>query len=54
MKLTNFTSSWQDGLAFNALIHHFRPDLIQYDKLDGSNPIDCLNNAFNVAQIDLG
>ena len=27
VKITNFTSSWSDGLAFCALIHHFFPQV---------------------------
>ena len=54
VNVRNFTSSWKDGLAFNALIHKHRPDLIQYEKLSKSNAIHNLNNAFNVAEEKLG
>ncbi|XP_054154264.1 spectrin beta chain-like isoform X2 [Oppia nitens] len=54
VNVRNFTNSWKDGLAFNALIHKHRPDLIQYDKLSKSNAIHNLNNAFTVAEDKLG
>lgn len=54
VNVRNFTSSWKDGLAFNAIIHKHRPDLIQYDKLSKSNAIYNLNNAFTVAEEKLG
>lgn len=54
VNIRNFTSSWKDGLAFNAIIHKHRPDLIQYEKLTKANPVENLNNAFNAAEQKLG
>ncbi|XP_045479704.1 spectrin beta chain isoform X5 [Harmonia axyridis] len=54
VNVRNFTTSWRDGLAFNALIHKHRPDLIQFEKLSKATPIQNLNNAFNVAEDKLG
>lgn len=54
VNIRNFTTSWRDGLAFNAIIHKHCPELIQYDKLSKSNAIFNLNNAFNVAEQKLG
>ena len=54
VKIENFSSSWRNGLAFNALIHAHRPDLINYDKLNPADHISNLNNAFNIADDKLG
>uniref|UniRef100_A0A3Q3EWJ8 Spectrin beta chain n=1 Tax=Labrus bergylta TaxID=56723 RepID=A0A3Q3EWJ8_9LABR len=50
VNITNFTTSWKDGMAFNALIHKHRPDLVDYSTLRKSNPTHNLQNAFNVAE----
>ncbi|XP_076835341.1 spectrin beta chain, erythrocytic isoform X2 [Brachyhypopomus gauderio] len=54
VNITNFTTSWKDGLAFNALIHKHRPDLVDYGSLQRSNPTHNLQQAFNVAERQLG
>ncbi|MEQ2299398.1 hypothetical protein AMECASPLE_014739, partial [Ameca splendens] len=47
VKVTNFSTSWRNGLAFCAILHHFHPDKIDFESLD-SHDIK-LNNkkAFN-------
>uniref|UniRef100_A0A8V5GVS2 Spectrin beta chain n=1 Tax=Melopsittacus undulatus TaxID=13146 RepID=A0A8V5GVS2_MELUD len=54
VNIQNFTTSWRDGLAFNALIHKHRPDLIDFHKLTKSNATFNLQQAFNTAEQHLG
>uniref|UniRef100_A0AAQ4PQT9 Spectrin beta chain n=1 Tax=Gasterosteus aculeatus aculeatus TaxID=481459 RepID=A0AAQ4PQT9_GASAC len=54
VNIQNFTTCWRDGLAFNALIHRHRSDLIEFNKLTRSNATHNLQQAFNVAEQHLG
>lgn len=50
VNVQNFHMSFKDGLAFCALIHRHRPELLDYSKLSKDNPIYNLNLAFDVAE----
>ncbi|XP_045779369.1 dystrophin, isoforms A/C/F/G/H-like isoform X8 [Maniola jurtina] len=54
VKVENFTSSWSDGLAFNALLHRWRPQLFDYSTLLRLTAAQRLEHAFALAQRHLG
>ncbi|KAI0901749.1 calponin homology domain-containing protein [Annulohypoxylon nitens] len=50
----DFSSSWNDGLAFCALLDIHRPDLIDYDALDKSDHRGNMALAFEIAHKEIG
>lgn len=48
--ITNFSSSWNDGLAFCAILHSYLPDKIPYDTLNPSNKRKNFSLAFGAAE----
>ncbi|NWS95132.1 UTRO protein, partial [Mionectes macconnelli] len=54
VNVLNFTTSWADGLAFNAVIHRHKPELFSWDKVLNMAPVERLENAFSIAKNHLG
>ncbi|XP_054274796.1 dystonin isoform X14 [Macrosteles quadrilineatus] len=54
VRVNDFTSSWRDGLAFNALIHRNRPDLIDWRSVRSVTIRERLERAFYVAEREYG
>ncbi|EOO02221.1 putative alpha- sarcomeric (f-actin cross linking protein) protein [Phaeoacremonium minimum UCRPA7] len=50
----DFSASWNDGLAFCALLDIHRPDLIDYDALDKSDRRGNMQMAFDIAHKEIG
>uniref|UniRef100_A0A3Q3MZF3 Smoothelin b n=1 Tax=Mastacembelus armatus TaxID=205130 RepID=A0A3Q3MZF3_9TELE len=48
--IQNFSSSWSDGMAFCALVHHFFPEAFDYSSLSPSNRRQNFEVAFSAAE----
>lgn len=54
VEVRDFSASWNDGLAFCALLDIHRPDLIDYDALDKSDHRGNMQLAFDIASKEIG
>ncbi|XP_059189409.1 F-actin-monooxygenase mical1 [Centropristis striata] len=54
VNVIDFTQSWRSGLALCALIHHFRPQLIDMSSLNESSAVHNNQLAFSVLEKELG
>nr|XP_047926060.1 F-actin-monooxygenase MICAL2 isoform X13 [Anser cygnoides] len=54
VSVTDLTTSWKSGLALCAIIHHFRPDLIDFDALNEEDVVKNNQLAFDVAEREFG
>uniref|UniRef100_A0A8C4IC72 Microtubule-actin cross-linking factor 1 n=1 Tax=Dicentrarchus labrax TaxID=13489 RepID=A0A8C4IC72_DICLA len=50
LRCVNFTSSWSDGRMFNALLHRYRPDLIDMEVVSRQSNRENLEQAFEIAE----
>ncbi|XP_072153527.1 dystonin isoform X7 [Bemisia tabaci] len=54
VRVHDFTSSWRDGLAFNAIIHRNRPDLVDWRGIRSRAVRERLETAFYTAEREYG
>ncbi|XP_023339664.1 dystonin isoform X21 [Eurytemora carolleeae] len=52
--VTDFTQSWRDGLAFNAIIHRNRPDLVDWRQVERRQVRERIDLAFHVMDREYG
>lgn len=54
VNITSFRESFNDGMAFSALIHAMDPEAIDFETLNPDNSEENLTNAFKIAEQKLG
>ncbi|CAI9612033.1 unnamed protein product [Staurois parvus] len=54
IEIKDFGSSWRSGIAFHSIIYAIRPELVDMEKLKGRSNRENLEEAFSIAEIELG
>ncbi|MED6232265.1 Protein-methionine sulfoxide oxidase mical2b [Ataeniobius toweri] len=54
VSVTDLTSSWRSGIALCALIHRFKPQLIDFDSLNEEDHTANLQQAFDISEREFG
>lgn len=54
IEVNDFGKSWRDGVAFNAMIHNIRPDLVNLEQVKCQPARMNLEYAFDTAEDKLG
>ncbi|RCN41021.1 hypothetical protein ANCCAN_13028 [Ancylostoma caninum] len=54
LRVENMDRDWKDGVMFSALVHRWKPDVIDMEKVRAAEPRENLENAFELAQQHLG
>uniref|UniRef100_A0A3B3ZT06 F-actin monooxygenase n=1 Tax=Periophthalmus magnuspinnatus TaxID=409849 RepID=A0A3B3ZT06_9GOBI len=54
VEITDLSSSWLSGMAFCALIHRFKPQLIDFSTLNEEDPATNLQLAFDISEHEFG
>ncbi|XP_023575172.1 F-actin-monooxygenase MICAL2 isoform X1 [Octodon degus] len=54
VSVTDLSTSWRSGLALCAIIHRFRPELINFDSLNEDDAVNNNQLAFDVAEREFG
>ncbi|ODV97571.1 hypothetical protein PACTADRAFT_47464 [Pachysolen tannophilus NRRL Y-2460] len=54
VNVENFTTSWNDGLALCAIIHRYKPELLNFESLNPTNNLSNIQQALNIATNELG
>ncbi|XP_019637164.1 PREDICTED: calmin-like [Branchiostoma belcheri] len=54
VEVQDFGKSWRDGIAFNALIHSVKPELVDMAEIKQKSNLERLEHAFTTAEEKLG
>ncbi|XP_041071706.1 protein-methionine sulfoxide oxidase mical3a-like isoform X4 [Carcharodon carcharias] len=54
VNVIDLTTSWKSGLALSAIIHHYRPDLIDFDQMNEKDVERNNQMAFDIAEREFG